>query len=323
MARALEMHANLVEADGGKPSTIASDREQQARLAQFWNDGGPEIARVQEVEVPGAEGQLGAILYEPTQEPTPVIVFLHGGGFARGTAYSADVTARALAATSGMAVLNLSYRLAPESPWPAALEDVDAVLDWCAAGDPLLKSRDFLLSGASAGAILALGVSLRRRDREKKAALGMALFYGAYQWGGDLWEVAHSRVAFGDGRYGLSKARCKDYFAWLKAPPTDPYGSPLRAMSLNNLPPIWLGVAELDVLRDDNFMLADRLKKSDTPFELVHYRGLTHGFGGRLRMVPRARRGVADAAHFLARCTAGRMSGYLEREDMFSLRDDT
>jgi acetyl esterase len=197
-------------------------------------------------------------------------------------------------------VIALSYRLAPEHPYPAALDDVDAVVDWCfGQGAELgLDPRCVLLSGASAGANLAIATALRRRDRGRALPQGLALFYGVFQ----LTDFANgSYRAFGDGRYMLSEAKMRGYReAYLPTgmPSRDPYVEPLVA-ALEGLPPTWLGVAELDILRDEQLAMAERLQAAGVPTTLGRYRGLTHGFGTRTRMVPRAAAAVAEAAAFL------------------------
>jgi acetyl esterase len=243
---------------------------------------------------------LRAILYRPVEHPTPIVLFLHGGGWMRGSPEVSAPASHGLAVGSGLTVIALSYRLAPEHPYPAALDDVDAAVDWCFAHatELGLDPRCVLLSGASAGANLAIATALRRRDTGRPLPLGLALFYGVFQ----LTDFANgSYRAFGDGRYMLSEAKMRGYReAYLPAgmPSRDPYVEPLVA-SPEGLPPTWLGVAELDILRDEQLAMAERLQAAGVPTTLRRCRGLTHGFGTRTRMVPRAAEVVGEAAAFL------------------------
>ncbi|HEY4200611.1 MAG TPA: alpha/beta hydrolase [Devosiaceae bacterium] len=301
MAAAMTTQADLITRDGGKPADAAGERAQQARLAPFWNEGAPSVAGVEELSIPGAV-PLRARLFRPTLERTPIVIFVHGGGWRHGSIDTTEWHSRALAAGSGLAVLAISYRLAPEHPFPAGLDDVTNAIRWCAAGGlgPGLDHTKILLSGASAGANLALAATLRLRDEGGPAPRGLALYYGVF---GDDLETESYR-AFGDGRFGLSQAGMQAYFeAYLPAGhrPHDPYVAPLHA-SLAGLPPTWLGVAELDVLRDDSLLMDRRLRDVDVSVETQHYPGLVHGFCGRARMVPAARQAIVDGAGFLARC---------------------
>jgi acetyl esterase len=301
MAAAIAKDAALVAADGGAPGSLAENRAQQSRLATFWNEGAPALREVAPLTVEGGGATaLRAILYRPVQHPTPIVLFLHGGGWVRGSPEVSASASHALAAGSGLTVVALAYRLAPEHPYPAALDDVDSAIDWCFthAASLGLDSRCVLLAGASAGANLAVAAALRRRDRGRALPRGLALFYGVFQ----LTDFANgSYRAFGDGRYLLSEARMRNYrAAYLPGgvPHRDPYVEPLTA-SLAGLPPTWLGVAELDILRDEQLEMADRLAAAGVATTLQRYEGLTHGFGTRIRMVPRAAAAVAEAASFL------------------------
>lgn len=301
MAVAMARIAELVAADGGPATTFEGDREQIAKFAPFWNEGAPEIETVLPLTIEGARGPLQARLYKNGSEPTPVALFMHGGGFVRGSLDHCDSICRILAADSGLAIVSTEYSLAPEHRYPAALEDIDRVLDWvfASAGGLGLDATRISVAGGSAGANLAMAVTLKRRDAGRTLPIGMALFYGVY----DIMNTdTESYRLFGSGKFGMSKARVEHYIRAVVPDGTsrfDPYLSPLHA-DLKGLPPVWMGVAELDVLRDEQLEMARRLGAAGVSVDLQRYDGLIHGFANRARLVPRADAAIREAAKFLA-----------------------
>lgn len=299
MMAAILKHKELQEADGGVPASLAENRAQQDRLAPYWAEGAPELAQVADLSLDGHRGPLAARLYRPDAgATTPVILFLHGGGWARGTIPTGEWACRALAAETGLTVLSLGYSLAPEHPFPAAIEDIRAAMDWCAAHGARhgIDGSRIFLAGTSAGGNLSLVAALARRDAGEAMPAGLGLFYGVF--GDDL--STDSYAAYGPGQYGLSLARVKQYFEWYVPAghsSRNPLISPLNA-DLTDMPPTWLGIAEFDVLRDDSFELARRLEAAHIPVEVRHFEDMAHGFAMYARTVPKARLALSDAAKF-------------------------
>ncbi|MDW9782434.1 alpha/beta hydrolase fold domain-containing protein [Sinorhizobium meliloti] len=301
MAAAMARQEELQRRAGGPANTLEENRRQQAYLAAYWSEGAPDIAQIDDLEIPIPGGAIAARLYRPKQQCTPVLIYLHGGGWCRGSIASADCTCRHLAEKSGFSVLSLDYRLAPENPFPAALSDVFAAMKWCrrSAAEWNFDPAQILLGGGSAGANLSLAAALKCRDDGLPGPSGLVLFYGWFQCT-DFDTPSHR--AFGDGGYGNSTQRLLGYAAHYVANgalPSNPYISPLRAPSLAGLPPMWLGVAELDTLRDEQLALAERVTAEGGRALVRRYYGLVHGFGGRTRMVPRAVAAITDAAEFV------------------------
>lgn len=299
MAAALARQKALVEADGGVPTTLAGNRAQQERLFPFWNEDAPPVATVVDLTIPGPGGPLAARLYRPDDAPADTLVlFLHGGGWARGSVATGDWGCRALAAGTGFAVLSLAYRLAPEHPFPAAILDIRAAAAWCrteGAGHGIGAERLFL-TGTSAGGNLSLTAALAMRDAGEPLPSGLGLFYGVF--GDDL--ATPSYQTYGPGQYGLSYVRMKQYFEWYVPAggrTDDPLVSPMHA-DLAGLPPVWLGIPELDVLRDDAIGLEPKLRAAGVRVTTDYYPDLTHGFAAYARLVPKARAALSDAAHF-------------------------
>jgi acetyl esterase len=281
--------------------TVEEERRRDRALAPAWANGAPAVASVEPYAIPSEGGYREAVMVRPLGiERPPLCIYIHGGGWNKGSIAQSTWLQHTLAAMSGHAVLSISYRLAPESPYPAALNDVDAALDWAFAnlGSLKLSPATPSVTGASAGANLALCVSLLRRDKGKPLPSALGLFYGML--GSDF--DTPSFVAFGDGRFRLSRARIIAYFDDYIGPNGDrnnPLVAPNRA-DLAGLCPVWLSTAEIDVLRDDTLVLAERLAKAGVRHKLVRGHGLTHGYCNSGSMVPQVKEIVGDAARFLA-----------------------
>ncbi|WP_271600123.1 alpha/beta hydrolase [Bradyrhizobium sp. CCBAU 45384] len=308
MAIAMAKVAEMVAADGGAPTTFQGDRDQQTRFAPFWNEGSPDVETILPLTILGPQGPLRARLYRNGWKRVPLTLFMHGGGFVRGSLDHCDCICRRMVAQGDLAVISTEYSLAPEHPYPAALEDMVSALDqvFTLAEDHGLDRSRISVCGGSAGAALALTSTLRRRDEGKELPVGMALFYGVY----DIMNAERpSYRLFGSGQFGMSKARMEHYVRALVPKgisPFDPYLAPLHA-DLKRLPPVWMGIAELDVLRDEQLEMAERLQAAGVSVDLQRYEGLIHGFANRARLIPRADAAIGSAARFLAALPAARI----------------
>ncbi len=285
------------------PRDLAEQRARGLAAAAFWSRELQPVAAIEDHKAPGPAGEVPVRLFRPHADkdgPTPVLLYIHGGGWAQGSVLQNEPAIHALASGSGWCVAALSYRLAPENPYPAGLEDCLAVAAWLRTAGPGLglDPARIALGGASAGANLALAAGLALRDRGEDAS-ALLLFYGIY--GHDLDTPSYRE--FGDGSFGLSLASMAQYFDWYD--PTgrrnsDPLISPLLG-DLRGLPRSFLAAAELDVLRDDTLRMHERLLEAGVPAELRQEQGLVHGFINRASVVPAARGTLAAACAFLER----------------------
>ncbi|HUZ62936.1 MAG TPA: alpha/beta hydrolase fold domain-containing protein [Acetobacteraceae bacterium] len=243
------------------PQTIPLAQARAAFIANAaaWNRPLPSLATHETV--------LGGIpcrmLTPPDAATDDLIVFIHGGGWTFGTMDTHDRFARLLALATGRAMLVPDYRLAPEHPCPAAIDDILAILS-------AISARRVVLSGDSAGANIALAAALARPDA---AIAGLSLFYGCF---GPIFDTGSHRAA-GDGRFGLSTTRMRWYWQNWLGPRQDARAAPLHA-DLHGLPPVHLLAAGLDPLRDDSLLLADRLAAAGVPTRLDLIPGVIHGF---------------------------------------------
>ena len=241
----------------------------------------PEMASVEDVRLPGGAAARAGRVYRPLATPPggglPTVAFFHGGGFVIGDLDTHDLTCRLIAARCEAVVVSVDYRLAPEHPFPAGLEDVLAATHW--VGDHLdeLGGAPVLgVAGDSAGGNLAAVAAQVLRDEGRPLAAQL-LVYPVTDSAGSY--PSHTENAEG---YFLDAAT----MAWFGAQyaggvdgldPTDPRLSPLRGR-LEGLAPAVVVTAELDPLRDDGNAYARALAEADVPVEHRVFPGLIHGF---------------------------------------------
>jgi acetyl esterase len=285
--------------DRGSLETVTPAEMRVRAAAEFepWNRDPRAVARVTDFSI----GRVPLRLYDPAPGgEAGLLVYLHGGGWVIGDLDLEDAALRHIASRSGVRILSVDYRLAPEHPFPCAIDDAEEVIRW-AAGRPAELSVDparLALGGASAGANLALGAALRLRDRGGPALSFLLLMYGAYSGG----TSTPSYRLFGDGRFGLPSA-AMDWFwtayASAVSGPDEHYAVPLKA-DLKGLPPAFVNHAELDILRDDTLDLVRKLRTDGVSVSHRGYAGAVHGFTQYARGSALARRALDDAADALA-----------------------
>jgi acetyl esterase len=300
--------AAIREASSGLPTdaTLARRREWFSRSRDALGpDPLPAIASVREETIRRPEGLLRLRLYRPSfgWKPVPALLFFHGGGWTLGDLDSHDKLCRQLAAATGHVIVAVDYRLAPEHPWPAALEDGWTALEWLIRNAPLLAIDPTAIgvAGDSAGGNIAAVLAIRARDRRTAGTPPLkcqVLIYPCL----DLVAIQPSHLARAEG-FLLNRA---DYLGYVSSyiagatSPMDPEVSPLRAVDLSRLPPTVLISAEFDPLLDEGRVFAGRLAAAGVPVFHRCHAGMVHGFitmGGRL---PAAGVAIADLARALA-----------------------
>lgn len=287
-------------AEGMQQALAVGDRLKAAgdiaAEAAYWAEGAPDVP-VRDLAWPGAAHQAQAArLYRGSRgAPAPFVLYIHGGGWVGGSIALNEPLCRALAAESGWSVLSVSYRLAPDHRYPAALSDIRAAMDWLAreGGALGLDAARMVLAGASAGANLAMAAAFARPG----AASGLLLYYGVYDR--DFGRESYRRHAGGPG---ITAARMREIFD-LYAPDAgkDPLVVPLHAPDLSGLPASCLIAAGIDVLLDENAAMAARLNAAGVACEFHVEPGVTHGFINRGRHVPAASACLTRGAEFLKR----------------------
>jgi acetyl esterase len=225
-----------------------------------------EVALVEDFEVSGVSVRS----YRPSADrDLPLLVYAHGGGWVTGSLDTYDGVCRALANRVPCRVLSVGYRLAPEHPFPAALEDCWEATRWAVGEAPSVA-----VGGDSAGGNLAAAVALRARDAGLPLAFQLLIYpVTDFEFG------TGSYAANAVGR-GLTQAEMRWYWAHYLggADGAQPEASPLRAAELGGAAPALVVVCEYDPLRDEGVAYARRLEEARVPVRLVEYAGMIHGF---------------------------------------------
>jgi acetyl esterase/lipase len=235
----------------------------------------------EDIEVLTLPSGVGVRLFRPAAVTgqAPALLWIHGGGYVIGRAAQDDVLCRRFARELGATVASVEYRLAPENPYPASLEDCYSALQWLVRL-PSVDPARVAIGGASAGGGLAAALALLTRDRGEISLAAQLLVYPMLddrtvdrkdldRPGLRLWNQSSNR--FGWSAY-LGGA--------------DPeVAVPARREDVSGLPPAWLGVGAFDLFHDEDLAYAERLKAAGVPCEVEVVPGAFHGFDG---IVPKA-----------------------------------
>ncbi|MET7769967.1 alpha/beta hydrolase [Nocardia sp. NPDC005366] len=272
MLTALESFPNVTRHDPARLRDIIVSRR-----APLTHE--PDMRIAEDLVIDGPGGDLALRVYAPHGSEgsvLPVVVFAHGGGFVFCDLDSHDEFCRSIADSVGTVVVAVDYRLAPEHPGPAAMEDVYAVLNWAAehisayGGDP----HRIAVAGDSAGGNLAATVCLAARDRSGPPIVAQILLYPVID---DDFSTESYRL-YGQGYYNDAEAM-RWYWAQYAPDGTDsPYLVPSRAGSLAGLPPAVVATAELDPPCSGGEDYARRLAEAGVPVITHRFDGLFHGF---------------------------------------------
>jgi acetyl esterase len=239
-------------------------------------------------------------LYRPQGKgPFPVLLFFHGGGWVVGNLETHDHVCRSLARRGGALVVNVDYRLAPETPFPGPLDDCETALRWAAAHATEIGGRAdrIAVGGDSAGANLAAALALRVRDGGGPRIAHQMLIYPVTDRN---FETASYRE-FASG-FGLTRANMQwfwDCYCPGVSGAPDPLAAPLRARSLAGLPPAFVLSAEVDVLRDEGEAYARRLHKEGVDVRGLRVQGMNHGFIRMAALYPQAEHALTVLADAL------------------------
>jgi acetyl esterase len=251
------------------------------------------VASVTDQHSPGG---VPVRVYEPLDPRGGTLIFLHGGGWVVGDVETHDPLCRRVANGTGARVVSADYRLAPEHPFPAGLDDAEEVLHWLWTEDP---ARPLGVAGDSAGASLTAGVALRARDKQIPLAAQL-MFYPAT----DPAMTSPSFAENGAGYFLTGRDMAWFYQRYLPGGPGRAPEADLAHADVVGVAPAIVATAEFDPLRDEGVAYAARLADAGVPAQHLPGPGLIHGFAGFL--------GVVDAADAAVAAILDRLSPLLQ-----------
>ncbi|QUO48998.1 alpha/beta hydrolase [Halorubrum ruber] len=267
-------------------------------LTRLQNRNPPSVGATESVRVPGPEGDSEARLYLPDSDPPhPTVVFFHGGGFVLGSVETHDWLCRHLTRESGCAVLSVEYRLAPEHPFPAAVEDAYAAVEWAADSTERLRGTgDVAVAGDSAGGNLAAVTALMAAERDGPEIAHQALLYPGIGIDPEQESVReHAGVVL--SREDIEWFSEAYYRSEIHR--RNPYADPINAGDLSGVAPATVVTAGFDPLRDGGKAYAEKLVADGVATRYENYPSMVHGFM-TMQDVDRAREAIADVAADLA-----------------------
>lgn len=260
---------------------------------------------VDDITARTASGEVPVRIYTPAEADSyGVLVYLHGGAFFLGSLDTHDHVARSLAKETGLKVVSVGYRLAPEAAFPAGLDDGYAVVRWVAEeGESLAWDGTTLaLAGDSSGGTFVAAVAARAHDDGFRRITHQILYYPSLDLDFDVDRYASLREnAVG---YGMETAELKPFNAFYLdsgADPADPLVSPLKRSDLSGLPPALVVTAEHDPLRDEGELYGRRLREAGVDATVSRYEGAGHGFVQHFSWIPEYHRVFAETRAFLDR----------------------
>src|SRR6266487_1044682 len=297
------IHDRLVAEQVPALYTMSIEQARAADVAGATATAGPDepVAQVRELSIPGPAGQMAARMYRPDGTgPLPALVYFFGGGWSLGTLETSDAVCRMLTNATSCACIAVSYRLAPEHKFPAAVDDCYAGISWVAshAAELDVDPARLAVGGDSSGGNLAAAVALLAGKRGGPALVHQLLVYPNTDYQADTASMREVT-----DKYFFNPTSIAWYWAMYLRSPEDgasPLASPLHAADLSGLPPATVITAEYDPLRDEGELYAERLRQEGVPAETIRYDGMMHGFFTMVGILDTARMAVATAAGKLA-----------------------
>jgi len=262
---------------------------------------------ITDAQAPGPAGAppVAVRVYQPAERvgQLPALLWIHGGGYVVGSVEGNEHYVKQLVKSVGCLAVSVEYRLAPENPFPSALEDCYDALKWLAAQAAALgvDPRRLAIGGASAGGGLAAGLALLARDRAEVPVAFQLLIYPML----DDCNLTQASDTVPDSLLWRRKSNLIAWQAYLGgragAANVSPYAAAFRATDLAGLPPTYLPVGELDLFLEENIAYATRLLRAGVPTELHVYPGAYHGFDNFAPEAAVSQRFLADRNQALRR----------------------
>jgi acetyl esterase len=297
------VNADYARLTGGRQLPVSEMRAVAEAVRAPWRQGGPAMARTTEQVLDTEAGPVRVRIHDPgvaATGPAPALVYMHGGGWTLFSLDTHDRVMREYAARAGIVVVGVDYALAPEARFPVALRQVVAVVRWLHAHGASVgvDAARLALGGDSAGGNLSICSAIALRDAgEADHVKGLLLIYPAF----DQHCSPEALARFG-GPGAVLTAEEVDYFWDNYSGGVDlrdePLAMPLRAR-LERLPPMCLTIPECDVLTEQSYQMAERLRAAGVPTAFHVYPGATHSFIEAMSIAPVADRAIDDGARWL------------------------
>jgi acetyl esterase/lipase len=279
-------------------ASMTVERGREITREEAWVAAGTRpiaVGGVEDLTVAGLPGRL----YIPDEPgPHPLLLYYHGGGFVAGDLETHDAPCRVLCRHAGARVLSIDYRLAPEHPFPAWIEDGLATYDWAVehAAELGADPARVAVSGDSAGGNIAAVIAQERKSAPTHPALQLLIYPSV-----DMRGPRRSHELFGDGFF-LTSALIEWYsnhFLPEDADRTDIRRSPLLAPDLSGVAPAIVITVGFDPLRDEGEAYAGKLRESGVPVLAHRFRGMFHGFINSVGVSPACRGALTEVAGML------------------------
>ncbi len=283
------------------PAALRENAKARAKKLTPWASGWPlKMDSVTDIQIPLAGRTLNARLYRPEPGLLPTVVFFHGGGFLTGDLETHDLLCRRLASAAKASVFAVDYRLAPECPFPAAVDDAKAATEWWLVHGTQwgVDSNRLAVCGDSAGGNLAAVTALHLRAQAEPRLKAEVLLYPI----ADCRAASPSYHTFASG-YSLTADGMRRYLEQYLGGPAlklHPDASPLLATQ-----PAWAAskalvvLAKCDVLRDEGHAYAEALRRAGVEVTVSEYERVIHGFLQLPGLLPQARLGLKEVGRFL------------------------
>lgn len=289
MTTSYEIHPDMRELIAAKQ--VLTRTTDTSVLQAEWDNYGVKLSRPYPAGMavademwscPGAgrDGKVKVRIYRPAvgQGNAPCVIFVHGGGFIKGSLESGDSNAWGVSDETGAVVVSVEYRLSPEFRYPAALTDVYGVLRYIAENAAALGVDQGRVAvwGESAGGNLSAAVALMARDKGGPKIAAQVLIYAGLT--NDLTSRSYTVHANSVGLTTTSVIESRKAYRGEKVGDPDPYAFPLQSQDVRNLPPAFIHYAEIDPIADDSPQYAEKLMAAGVPTTLRCAKGMIHGF---------------------------------------------
>lgn len=293
--------AKLINPSSIKGKSIIEIRNYLDKDASRWSSKPISFSNIKNMTIITNTNKVPVRVYTPEAgKDFPIVIYSHGGSWISGSIDNYDNVCRKLAKYTNAIVISVGYRLAPENPFPAGLNDVYNVLQWTYknAGSINGDEKHIAVAGDSAGGNLSAAVCLMARDKNNPYITCQVLIYPAT----NIYELNSKSWSYFSNDLNISKEDMEKFISLYVPKKEDrksPYASPLLSENLKKLPDALVITAEIDPLHDDGAAYAKKLKEAGNKAEEIQYKGVTHGFINMDRITNKADAAINQISLYL------------------------